>query len=71
MNAKTAEANPVNEQLVTDLAWTYCEKVRAGRKVRMKEYLNKCPDEKSKAAFKELVNTDSLLGLMTQEYSVA
>ena len=56
-----------NEQLVADLAWEFCEKTRKGQKVQMKDYLSKCPDRQSRAAFKELVNMDLLLNLAVQE----
>ena len=67
----TMHAKTDNEQLVAHLAWDYCEKSRNGKAVDMKEYLRKCPDRKSRVAFKELVNTDLLLDLAVQESRAA
>ena len=58
------------EQLVADLAWEFCEKSRTGQKVRMDDYLGRCPDRKSRVAFKELVNTDFLVDLAVRDPEV-
>lgn len=63
----TTSVKTDNEQLVADLAWDYREKRQKGQAVRMKDYLQKCPDRHSRLAFKELVNTDLLLDLAVQE----
>jgi hypothetical protein len=55
------------EQLVAQLAWDFCEKTRKGASPRMTSYLQQCPNESARAAFKDLVNTDLLLTLSVGE----
>ncbi len=55
-----------HEQLVADLAWDFCQRSRSGQKVSMREYLKQCPDAKTRADLKTLINTGALLRIARQ-----
>ena len=61
MNSHVLEVD--QEQFLADLAWEFCQKVRTGKRVSMKEYLEKCPNDKMRSEFKRLVNMSTLLEL--------
>jgi len=50
------ELDPNRQQLVTDLAADYSEKIVTGKEVSLQEYLDKLPDDASRKAFKILAN---------------
>jgi hypothetical protein len=63
---KTTNSSSDTKQSVAHLAWEYCEEVRNGQYVRMADYLRKLPNQRSRQAFKRLVNMDLLLTLAFQ-----
>jgi len=59
--------NTDNEQLLADLVWEFREKVKNQENVAMHDFLQRCPDQRSRMAFKELVNMDLLLDSVSSE----
>ena len=54
------------DEEVTELAWDYCQKMRArtGAKPVLAEYLDKLPEPKRKRAFQSLILFDEFVGTM-------
>lgn len=50
-----------DEQVVADLAWDYCERVRRGEQVSMEPYLRRCPNHEARTHFKKVANMSGLL----------
>lgn len=54
------------EQLITDLAWEYCDKARKGQNPKKQEYLERLPDDAAREEFEVLTGFSELVDLTVE-----